>query len=108
MSALPALRICAWLGVSAEWAWRYGVEGVGAFKIRGDQALRSKAPTMDHPMCGSGARWCARADAMFDVPRMHVLAVAVDEKDRLVVTRITQRNEGLFLRSATGPATARL
>src|SRR5215212_1118615 len=41
---------------------------------------------MDHPMCGSGARWCARADAMFDVPRMHVLAVAVDEKDRLVVT----------------------
>jgi transposase len=37
-------------------------------------------------MCGSGARWCARADAMFDVPRMHVLAVAVDEKDRLVLT----------------------
>ena len=74
------------MGVSAEWAWRYGVEGVGAFKIRGDQALRSKAPTMDHPMCGSGARWCARADAMFDIPRMHVLAVMVDEKDRLVLT----------------------
>ena len=37
-------------------------------------------------MCGSGARWCARADAMFDIPQMHVLAVAVDEKDRLVLT----------------------
>src|SRR5215217_5248094 len=86
MSALPSLRISAWLWVAAEWAWRCGVEGVGAFKIRGDQALRSKAPTMDHPMCGSGARWCARADAMFDVPRMHVLAVMVDEKDRLVLT----------------------
>jgi transposase len=41
---------------------------------------------MDHDTCGSGARWCARADAMFDVPRMHVLAVAVDAKDRLVLT----------------------
>jgi transposase len=39
-----------------------------------------------HSMCGSGARWCARADAMFDVPGLHVLAVVVDEKDRLVVT----------------------
>ena len=41
---------------------------------------------MDHDTCGSGARWCAQADAMFDVPRMHVLAVAVDAKDRLVLT----------------------
>jgi hypothetical protein len=35
-------------------------------------------------MCGSGVRWCARADAMFDVPGMHVLDVAVDERGRLV------------------------
>jgi transposase len=37
-----------------------------------------------HCMCGSGARWCARADAMFDVPGMHVTQVQVDE--RLVLT----------------------
>ena len=37
-------------------------------------------------MCGSGVRWCARADAMFDVPGMHVLDVRVDEQQRLVVT----------------------
>jgi hypothetical protein len=57
----------------------YSIEGVGAFRIRGDQALRYKAPTLPHSMCGSGARWCARADAIFDVPDMHVLDV---EKDR--------------------------
>ena len=34
---------------------------------------------MDHSMCGSGARWCARADAMFDVPDLHVL---IDRGDR--------------------------
>ena len=28
-------------------------------------------------MCGSGARWCARADAIFDVVGMHVLDVEV-------------------------------
>jgi hypothetical protein len=37
-------------------------------------------------MCGSGARWCARADAMFDVPGMHVLDVEVDDHQRLVLT----------------------
>jgi hypothetical protein len=26
---------------------------------------------MDHDTCGSGARWCARADAVFDVRRAH-------------------------------------
>src|SRR5215204_766420 len=41
---------------------------------------------MDHPMCGSGARWCARADAIFDVPEMHVLDVEVDTEQRLVLT----------------------
>src|SRR5215208_2041585 len=41
---------------------------------------------MDHPMCGSGARWCARADAIFDVPEMHVLDVEVDTQQRLVLT----------------------
>jgi transposase len=37
-------------------------------------------------MCGSGARWCARADAMFDVAGLHVLDVAIDEQERLVLT----------------------
>jgi transposase len=39
---------------------------------------------MDHTTCGSGARWCARADAIFDVPDMHVLEV--DDVRRLVLT----------------------
>ena len=30
-------------------------------------------------MCGS-VRWCARADAIFDVPGMHVLDVEVDDR----------------------------
>jgi hypothetical protein len=37
-------------------------------------------------MCGSGARWCARADAIFDVPDMHVLDVEIDDQHRLVLT----------------------
>ena len=37
-------------------------------------------------MCGSGVRWCARADAIFDVPYMHVLNVAIDDQQRLVLT----------------------
>jgi transposase len=37
-------------------------------------------------MCGSGARWCARADAIFDVPDMHVLDVEIDDEQRLVLT----------------------
>jgi transposase len=41
---------------------------------------------MDHPTCGSVARWCARADAIFDVPGMHVLDVEVDHEQRLVLT----------------------
>jgi transposase len=39
-----------------------------------------------HSMCGSGARWCARADAIFDVVGMHVLEVEVDDLQRLVLT----------------------
>jgi hypothetical protein len=39
-----------------------------------------------HSMCGSGARWCARADAIFDVPDMHVLDVEIDDRQRLVLT----------------------
>jgi transposase len=39
-----------------------------------------------HSMCGSGARWCARADAIFDVVGMHVLDVEVDGLQRLVLT----------------------
>ncbi len=38
---------------------------------------------MDHCRCGSSVRWCARADALFDVTGMHVLA-AVHENDQLV------------------------
>jgi transposase len=37
-------------------------------------------------MCGSGARWCARADAIFDVPEMHVLDVEIDGRQRLALT----------------------
>jgi transposase len=37
-------------------------------------------------MCGSGARWCARADAIFDVPQMHVLDVEIDGRQRLALT----------------------
>jgi hypothetical protein len=35
--------------------------------------------------CGPGARWCARADALFDVPGMHVLDFGRDEDGRLVM-----------------------
>ena len=48
---------------------------------------------MDHLTCGSGARWCARADAMFDVPGMHVVDVTVDEHARLVLTVETDQTE---------------
>jgi transposase len=37
-------------------------------------------------MCGSGARWCARADAIFAVPDMHVVDVEIDDQQRLVLT----------------------
>jgi hypothetical protein len=37
-------------------------------------------------MCGAGVRWCARADAIFDVPGMHVLDVEGDRDGRLIVT----------------------
>jgi transposase len=37
-------------------------------------------------MCGSGSPWCARADAIFDVPDMHVLDVEIDDQHRLVLT----------------------
>ena len=32
---------------------------------------------MPHSMCDSGARWCVRADAILDVPDMHVLDVQI-------------------------------
>ncbi len=40
---------------------------------------------MDHGRCGSGARWCARADAMFNSDGMHVLDVRRGHR-RLVIT----------------------
>jgi hypothetical protein len=49
-----------------------------------DQKLPSNCSGEGLPLCptlcGSGARWCARADAMFDVPVLHVLDVGVDEQ----------------------------
>jgi transposase len=48
---------------------------------------------MDHLTCGSGARWCARADAMFDSPGMHVLDVTGDDRQRLVVTVESDQTE---------------
>jgi transposase len=36
--------------------------------------------------CAPGVRWCARADAMFNVADMHVLEVHVDGDGRLVLT----------------------
>ena len=42
--------------------------------------LPIESPTVPHSMCGSGVRWCARADAIFDVPDMHVLEVEVDDQ----------------------------
>ena len=41
---------------------------------------------MTHSMCGSGARWWARADAIFDVAGMHVLDVEDDRDGWLVLT----------------------
>src|SRR4051812_40454347 len=49
---------------------------------------------MEHCTCGSTAPWCARADALFNVPDMHVLDVAHDERDRLVVTVETDADVG--------------
>ncbi|MDQ4490833.1 ISL3 family transposase [Sinomonas sp. ASV486] len=34
---------------------------------------------MDHCTCGPGARWCARADALFHFPGLHVLGVCADD-----------------------------
>jgi transposase len=36
--------------------------------------------------CGPGVRWCARADALFDVPGMHVLDVDRDKDGRQRLT----------------------
>ena len=47
---------------------------------------------MAHCTCGSGVRWCARADALFDVDGMHVLEVARDEHNRLLLTVETEQD----------------
>lgn len=41
---------------------------------------------MSESRCGDGARWCARADELFDAPGLHVLEVDHDDGGRLVVT----------------------
>jgi hypothetical protein len=59
-------------------------------------------------MCGSGARWCARADAISDVPDMHVLDVEIDDQRRLVLTiervswRPPVRHAGCWLSATAG------
>ncbi len=40
---------------------------------------------MDHDRCGPGARWCARADALFNAEGMHVLDVQRGHR-KLVIT----------------------
>jgi transposase len=49
---------------------------------------------MEHCTCGSTAPWCARADALFNLPDVHVLDVARDARDRLVVTVETDADVG--------------
>jgi hypothetical protein len=72
--------------VVSESACRSRGSGVGVFKIGSDQADRQiEDPDVDHCRCGPGARWCARADALFDVERMHVVDVRRGHR-RLVTT----------------------
>jgi hypothetical protein len=59
------------------------VEEVGAFRISSDQAADpDEGPDMDDCTCG------------VDVPGMHVLDVAVDGRDRLVLTVETDQADG--------------
>ena len=58
---------------------RGGYGRAGRLRVLGScgncRALLGDCSTVPHSMCGQGARWCARADAIFDVPGMHVLDV---------------------------------
>jgi transposase len=49
---------------------------------------------MEHCTCGSTAPWCARADALFNLPDVHVLDVTRDQRDRLMVTVETDADVG--------------
>jgi transposase len=49
---------------------------------------------MEHCTCGSSLPWCARADALFNLPDLHVVDVARDERDRLIVTVETDADVG--------------
>src|SRR3954452_44421 len=49
---------------------------------------------MEHCTCGSTVPWCARADALFNLPDVHVVNVARDERDRLIVTVETDADVG--------------
>lgn len=53
-----------------------------------------KASTWMTCTCVSNDPWCARADALFDVAGMHVLAVERDRSDRLVLTVETDADVG--------------
>ncbi len=68
--------------------------GVGAFRISSDEAADSdEDPDMDDCTCGSSVRWCTRADAVFGVAGMHVLA-AVREGGQLVLTVESEQDVG--------------
>lgn len=49
---------------------------------------------MDHCTSAASTGWCARADALFNVPSMHVLDAVTDEAGRLVVTVETDADIG--------------
>src|SRR4051794_34455040 len=49
---------------------------------------------MEHCTCGSAVPWCARADALFNLPGVHVLDVARDQRDRLIVSVETDADVG--------------
>jgi transposase len=58
----------------------------GRSRSEATKPLLRDGPDGDHSMCGPGARWCARADAIFDVAGLHLLDVEDDSDGRLILT----------------------
>ena len=67
---------------------------VEAFRIRGDQALRTEDLDMTDGTCCSILGWCARADALLNLPGFHVLAVVHEDPGRVVVSIETDTRTG--------------
>jgi len=61
---------------------------------------------MDHDRCGPGARWCARADAMFNTSGMHVLDVGHDEPRVVVAVQADTDRAGCDRCGSWPPRTA--